>query len=83
MGTMNISLPDLLRDFVDEQVAQGGYGTSSEYVRELIRRDQERLRMRALLLEGAESPVSGKADAGYFEALRTRARVGRTPRRRA
>jgi len=81
MGTMNVSLPDLLRDFVDEQVAQGGYGTSSEYVRELIRRDQERLRLRALLLEGAGSPVSGKAESGYFEALR--ARVGRTPRRRA
>lgn len=38
MGTMNISLPDSLREFVDEQVAQSGYGTSSEYVRELIRR---------------------------------------------
>jgi antitoxin ParD1/3/4 len=34
MSTMNISLPDSLKDFVDEQVNQGGYGTSSEYVRE-------------------------------------------------
>lgn len=83
MGTMNISLPDTLRDFVDEQVAQGGYGTSSEYVRELIRRDQERQRLRTLLLEGAESPVSGKADAGYFEALRVRTRAGKSQRRRA
>ena len=40
---MNISLPDELRDFVEEQVKRG-YGTSSEYVRELIRRDQDRLR---------------------------------------
>jgi putative addiction module CopG family antidote len=38
MSTMNISLPDSLKAFVDEQVSQRGYGTSSEYVRELIRR---------------------------------------------
>jgi antitoxin ParD1/3/4 len=42
MSTMNISLPDALKTFVDEQVSQRGYGTSSEYVRELIRKDQDR-----------------------------------------
>jgi antitoxin ParD1/3/4 len=73
VGTMNVSLPDALREFVDEQVAQGGYGTSSEYVRELIRKDQERLRQHALMLEGAELPLRGKADARYFQALRKRA----------
>jgi antitoxin ParD1/3/4 len=72
MGTMNISLPDTLCDFVDEQVNRGCYGTSSEYVRELIRRDQERLYLRALLLEGAESPSCGDADSSYFQALRDR-----------
>ncbi len=41
MSTMNISLPDTLKTFVDEQVSQRGYGTSSEYVRELIRKDQD------------------------------------------
>jgi antitoxin ParD1/3/4 len=82
MGTINISLPDSLREFVDEQVAQGGYGTSSEYVRELIRRDQERLRLRALLIEGAESPVSGKADTEHFRALRKRVTTARPQRRR-
>lgn len=83
MGTMNISLPDNLRDFVDEQVGQGGYGTSSEYVRELIRRDQERLRLRTLLLEGAESPATGEADSKYFEALRKRVASGKSVKRRA
>lgn len=73
MSTMNISLPDLLRDFVDEQVASRGYGASSEYVCELIRRDQDRRRLRALMLQGAESAPSGKADAAYFTALRERA----------
>ena len=83
MSTMNIFLPDTLRDFVDQQVAHSGFATSSEYVRELIRRDQERLRLRALLLEGAESPLSGEADAGYFQALRNRATAHKPVKRRA
>ena len=72
MSTMNISLPDSLKTFVDEQVSQRGYGTSSEYVRELIRKDQERQRLRGLLLEGAASAPAGPADAAYFEGLRRR-----------
>ncbi len=72
---MNISLPDTLKTYVDEQVAQRGYGTSSEYVRELIRKDQERQRLRGLLLEGAASAPAGPADASYFEGLRRRVGV--------
>ncbi|MFA7242129.1 MAG: type II toxin-antitoxin system ParD family antitoxin [Sulfuricellaceae bacterium] len=71
MLTMNISLPDALKEFVDQQVATAGYGTSSEYVRELIRHDQDRLRLRSLLLEGAHSKVTGLADADYFTSLRS------------
>jgi antitoxin ParD1/3/4 len=74
MSTMNISLPDSLKSFVDEQVAQRGYGTSSEYVRELIRKDQDRMRLRALLLEGAASAPGGPADEAYFDGLRIRVR---------
>lgn len=70
MTTMNISLPDTLKQFVDQQVA-ASYGTSSEYVRDLIRRDQERTQLRNLLLEGAQSPASGLADDAYFSALRS------------
>ena len=70
MSTMNISLPDGLKAFVDEQVAKRGYGTISEYVRELIRKDQERTQLRNLLLDGATSAPSGIADAAYFEGLR-------------
>jgi len=73
MSTMNISLPEALKNFVDEQVAGRGYGTSSEYVRELIRRDQDRQRLRGLLLEGAASPPAAEADDAYFETLRQRA----------
>jgi len=83
MTTMNISLPDSLKDFVDEQVSQRGYGTSSEYVRELIRKDQDRQRLRVLLLEGAATAPAGVADAEYFEGLRRRVRkVARTGSRR-
>ena len=71
MSTMNISLPDALKAFVDQQVSASGYGTSSEYVRELIRRDQERTQLRNLLLEGAQSKPSGLADADYFASLRS------------
>lgn len=69
---MNISLPDSLKDFVDEQVMQRGYGTSSEYVRELIRKDADRLHLRGLLLQGARSVPGAPADAAYFGALRKR-----------
>ncbi len=68
---MNISLPDVLKDFVDQQVTTAGYGTSSEYVRELIRRDQDRLRLRNLVLDGAQSKATGLADADYFATLRS------------
>lgn len=74
MSTMNISLPEALKSFVDDQVAGRGYGTSSEYIRELIRKDQDRQRLRALLLAGAESPSGAVADASYFERLRSRVR---------
>ena len=72
MSTMNISLPDTLKSFVDEQVNQGGYGTSSEYVRELIRKDQDRLQLRGLLLAGAASPPVDPIAPDYFEGLRDR-----------
>jgi antitoxin ParD1/3/4 len=74
MSTMNISLPEALKAFVDEQVSERGYGTSSEYVRELIRKDQDRLRLRNLLLEGAASAPAAPADTAYFDRLRERVR---------
>ena len=72
MSTMNISLPETLKSFVDEQVNSRGFGTSSEYVRELIRKDQERLQLRGLLLAGASSKAAATADSPYFATLRDR-----------
>ncbi len=74
MSTMNISLPESLKSFVDEQVAQRGYGTSSEYVRELIRKEQDRSRLRTLFLQAAASPVVAEMGPDYFSKLRARIR---------
>jgi len=71
---MNISLPEELKFFIDEQVSKRGYGTVSEYMRDLICKDQERAKLRDLLLAGATSAPSGIADETYFEGLRNRAR---------
>ena len=74
MSTMNISLPQRLKSFVDEQVSSRGYGTSSEYVRELIRRDQDRQRLRGLLLDGAASAPASATEKVWLDRLRQRAR---------
>ena len=74
MATMNISLPEPLKAFVDEQVARGVYGSTSEYVRELIRRDHERSALRDMLLAGAESSADIDVDDAFFAGLRDRAR---------
>ena len=75
MTTMNVSIPDELKAFVDEQVGSGGYGSTSEFVRDLIRREQDRQRLRTLLLDGAASAPGPVADDEYFRALRSRVRV--------
>lgn len=67
---MNFLLPDDLKSFVDSQVCEDGYGSASEYVRDLIRRDHGRRQLQAALLEGARSPIAGPVDAAYFESLR-------------
>ena len=67
---MNIPLPDWLKSFVDEQVAGRGYGTSGEYVRKLIHADQDRERLRKLLLDGAASPATKKKRSEPFGSNR-------------
>ena len=74
MSTMNISLPDSLKEFVDHQVCSLGFGSSSEYVRGLIRKDRDREQLRGLLVEGAASPPSVNIDSDYFARLRDQVR---------
>ena len=56
--TMNISLPDSMRVFVEDTLTDDGYGSASEYIRDLIRADQKRRnekRLEALVLERLRS----------------------------
>jgi antitoxin ParD1/3/4 len=72
MSTMNISLPDDLKTFVDLRIRNEGYGSSSEYMRELIRRDRDRAQFRQYLLDGVDAKPVGRMDAVYFATLRKR-----------
>lgn len=62
MATMNVSLPDAMKDWVEGQTQTGRYSNASDYVRDLIRRDQERTdkiaAMQRLIDEAEESGVS-------------------------
>ena len=61
MTTMNVSLPEKMKEFVDGRIEAGGYQTVSEYVRDLIRKDIQQQakerndRLDALLIEGLRS----------------------------
>ncbi len=70
MDTMNIALPESMKQFVQERVSAGGYSSVSEYMRELIRADQKRKveeRIDALLLEGLDSGEPIPVTPEYWE----------------
>jgi antitoxin ParD1/3/4 len=69
MATMNISLPDDLKEFADQQVTEGSYTSTSEYIRKLLRDQKEISEFRAKLLEGSKGPWT-PADDAFFEQLR-------------
>ncbi|MDD1418573.1 type II toxin-antitoxin system ParD family antitoxin [Dolichospermum sp. ST_sed1] len=73
MKSMNISLPDTMRDYIEEQVAQGGYSSASEYFRELVRQDQKlraNERLQTMLLEGLNSGNATEMTAQDWEDIR-------------
>lgn len=74
MATMNISLPDPMKQWVEGQAETGRYSNASDYVRDLIRRDQERAAkiasMQALIDEGRASGISTRSvDAIFADAV--------------
>ena len=73
---MNISLPAELKHSVDERIGNHGYGSASEYVRELIRRDLGRAQLREALLEGAQSPIAATVGDQFFADLRAKLGIG-------
>jgi antitoxin ParD1/3/4 len=83
MTSLNISLPEVLKSYVEGQVASGDWSTPSEYVRELIRQDKERRlgNLEQELLAAAkgrkiEVPVEEIRKKGLMAALRERAKRG-------
>jgi antitoxin ParD1/3/4 len=74
MAFMNISVPDRLREWVQARVESGQYASVGDYVRDLIRRDQERADERealvAALVEGERSGVSARQVPDILDALR-------------
>ena len=70
MPTMNISLPESRRSFVEEQIARRRYATTSDCIRDLIRREQDRHHLRDLLLADATSEPGPVADDHYVDGLR-------------
>ena len=61
MAIVNISLPDQMKQYIESRIGEGGFNTTSEYFRDLVREDQKRqaeARLESLLLRGMESPAS-------------------------
>jgi len=68
MATMNVSLPDPMKDWVENQVATGQYSNASDYVRDLIRRDQEYQDKREVLVKAL---VAGEQSGIATRSLET------------
>lgn len=82
MATMNVSLPDPMKDWVESQAKSGRYSNASDYVRDLIRRDQERAsklaELQKLLTEELESGVSDRTIDEVLRAAREQAKTARS-----
>ena len=74
MAQMNISITDRLKAWAEARVAEGRYASTSDYVRDLIRRDQEaeeaRRRLQAAIDEGRASGISERDPFAYLDELR-------------
>lgn len=80
--SLNISMPESMRTFIEDQTRRGGCGTASEYLRTLIRdawKRQAEDRLEGMLLEGLDSGKATDVSPDYWE--RKKARPAATPRR--
>ncbi|MCP1551687.1 MULTISPECIES: type II toxin-antitoxin system ParD family antitoxin [Methylorubrum] len=82
MATMNVSLPDPMKDWVEAQAETGRYSNASDYVRDLIRRDQERFsklaELQRMIDDGFESGVSDRPMTDVLAEAREKARAALT-----
>jgi antitoxin ParD1/3/4 len=74
MAQMNVSIPDKLKSWAESRVAEGRYSSTSDYVRDLVRRDQEaeeaRRRLQAAIDEGRSSGIAAIDPFAYLDELR-------------
>lgn len=77
MATMNVSLPEPMKEWVQSQIDSGKYANASDYVRDLIRRDQEKLELlRQALTEGEKSGTSPRRVKDIIGEVKSRLRDG-------
>lgn len=77
MTTMNISLPETMKSFVENTLTTDGYGTASEYVRDLIRADQkkkEQEKLEQVLLKALNSGETAELNEQVWESLKAKVR---------
>jgi antitoxin ParD1/3/4 len=74
MAQMNVSIPDKLKGWAEQRVAEGRYSSTSDYIRDLVRRDQENVerarRLQAAIDEGRASGISTRDPFEYLAELR-------------
>lgn len=74
MTTLNISLPESMQTFIEEQIAKGGYSTASEYIRHLIQQDQKQasqMKLETMLLQGLDSGEPIEVTDEWWQNKRT------------
>jgi antitoxin ParD1/3/4 len=77
MASMNVSLPEPMKDWVEDRVKSGRYSNASDYVRDLIRRDQEQREVLiSALVEGEKSGVSRRSVRAIAAAAKTKLKNG-------
>lgn len=77
MATLNISIPDNMREWIDAQVKAGGYANASDYIRDLVRHNQrERESINLALIEGEHSGISERSVTDIARQARRRLQRG-------
>ena len=76
MATMNVSLPDMMKEWVESQIEGGQYSNSSDYIRDLIRRDQAYHEKREFLIkaleDGEKSGISASNLDDIWQSVKSR-----------
>jgi antitoxin ParD1/3/4 len=77
VATLNVSLPDAMREWIDAQIAAGEYANASDYIRDLVRHDQrQRDALRLALIEGEKSGRSTRSVTEIARQTKRRLKSG-------